>query len=252
MNKSALTPLILLVSLILFACGKEDPQDQNITLSQSAIEIDFEETFRLDATFIRDGYSPSGFIWESANPNIATVSDNGTVTGLRVGTTIVTVLTADRLFSADCEVTVNPTNFLYLEPLFDFGQNKAFIRANETRTFWNENEEAMLFQGENENIYGMVYVFPETLYELSYALLNIETEAELMNLIAFLEQRYDLLGYNGEFLIFENEEILVGLSEDEDGFFVAYLQNEDPADAGNRIERLQKLSEKNLNIKRNH
>lgn len=250
MNKTALTPLILLVSLLLFACGKEDPQDQNITLSQTAVEIDFEETFRLDATFIRDGYSPSGFIWESANPNIATVSDNGTVTGLRVGTTIVTVLTADRLFSADCEVTVNPTNFLYIEPLFDFGQNKAFIRENETRTFWNEYEDALLFEGENENVYGVVYVLPETLYEYSYVLLNIETEAELMNVIAFLDQRYEMLGYNEGFLIFENEDILLGISEDEEGFFVLYLPNTEPAGANSKVDRLRKFSQNDLLINR--
>lgn len=242
MIKTAIFPLILLVSLLIFSCGKEDPQDENITLSQTAIEIDYEETFRLDATFIRDGYSPTGFIWESANPNIAAVRNDGTITGQRVGTTIITVYTADRLFSADCEVTVNPTNFLYIEPLFDFGQNKAYIRANETRNFWDESDTAMLFEGENDNIYGVVYVFEETLYDYSFALLNIETEEEALNLIAFLDQRYEFLGSDESFLYFENEEVLLGVSEDEDGVFVVYIPNDGPVDASNRIERLQKIS----------
>jgi len=251
MIKPAIIPLILLVSLFIFSCDREDPQDENITLSQTAIDIDYEETFRLDATFIRDGYSPSGFVWESDNPNIASVRNDGTVTGLRVGTTIVTVYTADRLFSSNCEVTVNPTNFLYLEPLFDFGQNKAFIRDNETRTFLDENENSMLFRGENENIWGVIYAFDENFYEASIAFLNI-TEENIPNLIDFLEQRYDLLGFDGEFLIFENEEILLGVSEDEEGdFYVVYLQNEDPAGAGSRIDRLQKISKKALKINRN-
>ncbi|HSJ69234.1 MAG TPA: Ig-like domain-containing protein [Anditalea sp.] len=250
MIKITIRPLILLVSLLIFSCGKEDPQDENITLSQTAIEIDYEETFRLDATFIRDGYSPSGFTWESDNPNIAAVRNDGTVTGQRVGTTLVTVYTPDRLFSAVCEVTVNPTNFLYLEPLFDFGQNRAYIRANETRTFLDENETSLLFRGENENIFGVIYAFDETLYEASVALLNLETEDEVINLIAFLEQRYELLGFDGEFLIFENEDILLGVSEDEDGYFVVYLQNDDASGTGSRIDKLQKISRNKLMINR--
>jgi len=242
MINKAIAPLMLLASLLIFSCGKEDPQDENITLSQTAVEVNYEETFRLDATFIRDGYSPSGFIWESANPNIASVRNDGTITGMRVGKTIVTVYTADRLFSADCEVTVNPTNLLYREPLFDFGQNKAYIRANESRSFLGEDDESLAFRGENNSILGVVYLFANTQYEVSYAVLNLNTEAEFLNLIDFLEQRYELLGFDGEFLIFENEDVLVGLTEDEDGVFVVYLQNDDPAGAGNRVDKLRKAT----------
>jgi len=250
MNKTAIIPLILLVSLLIFSCGKEDPQDQNITLSQTTIDIDYEETFRLDATFIRDGYSPSGFIWESANPNIASVRNDGTVTGIRAGTTVVTVLTADRLFSAECIVTVNPTNFLYLEPLFDFGQNKAFIRANETRTFLDENENVLLFEGENPNIFGVLYAFEDNFYELSVAFLDI-SEDDIMILVDFLNQRYTLLGSDDEYVYFENEDVFLGLSADEDGFFVAYVQNDEPAGAGNREDRLRRFSKKQLrNLRR--
>ena len=250
MINKALAPLILIVSMLIFSCGKEDPQDENINISQTAIEIDYEETFKLDATFIRDGYSPSGFIWESARPNIASVRNDGTVTGMRVGKTIVTVYTADRLFSSDCEVTVNPTNLLYKEPLFDFGQNKAFIRANESRTFLGEDDESLAFRGENASILGVVYLFSNTQYEVSYAVLNIETEAEILNLIDFLEQRYELLGFDGEFLIFENEEILVGLTEDEDGVFVIYLQNDEPSGAGNRVDRLRKITNESIKVRK--
>lgn len=240
MHKKAILPLILMVSFLVFSCGKEDPQDQNINISQTAIEIDYEETFKLDATFIRDGYSPSGFIWESANPNIAAVRNDGTVTGLKVGTTTVTVLTADRLFSADCDVTVLPTNFLYLEPLLNFGQNRAYIRANETRTFLEEDDEAMYFTGENNKIFGVIYLFEETLYEVSIVALNINTQEEA-NLIAFLQQRYEILGTFNNFLLFENDEVVVGITKEENSYFVVYFPNDDPTGASNRVDKFQKL-----------
>ncbi|KEO72328.1 Ig-like domain-containing protein [Anditalea andensis] len=242
MTKTVLNSLILLVSLIMFSCGKEDPQDENITISHTTIDIDFENTFRLDATFIRDGYSPSDFIWETSNPAIAEVSNDGTVTGLRVGSTTVTVLTADRLFSAECEVTVNPTNFLYREPLFNFGQNKTFIRTNETRSFLGEDDLSLVFRGENPFIIGIAYLFPNTLYDMSYVFLNIQTEAELLNLIDFLFQRYELLGDEEEFIFFGNEEVILGLTQDEDGFLVIYIQNEDSTGPDSRKDKLRKFN----------
>jgi uncharacterized protein YjdB len=45
--------------------------------------------------------------WSSNNTNVASVTDNGVVSAVRVGTAIITATTADGLFTATCEVTVS-------------------------------------------------------------------------------------------------------------------------------------------------
>jgi len=247
MINKAFTPLILIVSMLMFSCGQEDPQDDNISISQTAIEIDYEETFRLDATFIRDGYSPTGFIWESANPDIAAVRNDGTVTGLRVGTTIVTVYTADRLFSADCEVTVLPTNLLYQDPLLNFNESKAFIKANENRRLLDEDDEFLLYQGENNNIIGLAYLFENTFYDYSLVILNPETNEYLDNLWDFLEQRYELVVLTEEFALFENEHVLVILTIDEQlGLIAIYIENDETTEASAKNMKINNLIDKKL------
>ena len=46
-------------------------------------------------------------IWQSKDPNIAEVDDNGNITGINEGNTVVTAKTEDWQFSASCNITVN-------------------------------------------------------------------------------------------------------------------------------------------------
>jgi uncharacterized repeat protein (TIGR02543 family) len=48
--------------------------------------------------------------WKSSNTSVATVSSNGTVTGVRVGTATITVTTANGNKTATCAITVNPVS----------------------------------------------------------------------------------------------------------------------------------------------
>ena len=47
-------------------------------------------------------------IWKSSNPAIAEVDDEGCVTGIRVGTTIISATTEDGNYCATCVVTIDP------------------------------------------------------------------------------------------------------------------------------------------------
>jgi len=77
----------------------------NISLDQNYKEASVGETFTLIATISPENVTDKSLIWSSANEEVATV-DNGTVTCLSLGETVITVTTSNG-FKAECIVNVN-------------------------------------------------------------------------------------------------------------------------------------------------
>ena len=61
----------------------------------------------LDATVLPNNATFPEVLWESSDPDLAVVSDNGVVTALAQGTVTISVTTGDGGFTANCSVTVN-------------------------------------------------------------------------------------------------------------------------------------------------
>jgi uncharacterized protein YjdB len=85
----------------------EPIQVTGISLSHEDIEIEITDEFKLQATISPEDATNKKVIWQSKNPNIAEVDDNGNITGVNEGNTIVTAKTEEGNFSASCNVTVN-------------------------------------------------------------------------------------------------------------------------------------------------
>jgi uncharacterized protein YjdB len=85
----------------------EPIQVTGISLSHEDIEIEITDEFELQATISPEDATNKKVIWQSKNPNIAEVDDNGNITGVNEGNTIVTAKTEEGNFSASCNVTVN-------------------------------------------------------------------------------------------------------------------------------------------------
>jgi uncharacterized protein YjdB len=66
-------------------------------------------TSTLTATIIPSNATNTNVSWSSATPAVATVSSTGIVTPLTVGTTAITVTTADGNKTASCTVTISPS-----------------------------------------------------------------------------------------------------------------------------------------------
>ncbi|WP_339716477.1 Ig-like domain-containing protein [Cyclobacterium amurskyense] len=207
--------IIIVFYFVLFACNpSEDPQDEYITLSENDLSISYNDEFQILAVFNRAGYTTADLIWESEAENIANVDQNGLVTGKRKGKTTITVRTADNLFSSSCKVEVQPINFLFKEPYFDFGKDQAFITNKESRYLSVQIPEAMIFDGENQNIRYLNYRFKEGKYEYSFVVLPGDQDIQ-EEVHDFLIQRYDLLGSSTLRLYFENEEVNITYAIDE-------------------------------------
>lgn len=82
---------------------------RNITVTPSPVSIGSGQTTRLTATVQIDGGLPTTVTWRSVATNIATVSTNGTVTGVAQGTTqIQAVSTADTTLRGTAVVNIVP------------------------------------------------------------------------------------------------------------------------------------------------
>ena len=86
-----------------------------VTLDKASLVISRGSTYTLTATIQPPGASNQNVTWDAADPRIATVSSSGLVTAVALGTTTVTVTTADGGYTAQCSVTVTATGSMSAE-----------------------------------------------------------------------------------------------------------------------------------------
>ena len=79
-----------------------------VTLSQTAVTLDIDQSITLTATVAPENATNKAVTWASDKTDIATVDANGKVTAVAAGTANITVTTADGGKTATCAVTVNP------------------------------------------------------------------------------------------------------------------------------------------------
>ena len=78
-----------------------------ISLSTSQVELHPSQQDTISATVTPADADDTSFTWTSANPSIATVQD-GVITAVGLGTTIISATTTDGGFTASCSVLVSP------------------------------------------------------------------------------------------------------------------------------------------------
>lgn len=105
--------LLCLLTCILPACSSDDnePVDEPVTItvtgvsvSPESISLECGETKQLTAKISPENATAGDITWTSSDEAIATVSSDGTVTGISKGTATVTATVSGK--SGTCEVTV--------------------------------------------------------------------------------------------------------------------------------------------------
>lgn len=112
MNFKFLLMCVSVLSLVLIGCteSEEKGEEKNDNESSKAISLSIRETLSLN---VGEAYSlvleidPDGIYevkWESEDTSIATVSDEGIVTGITPGVTNITAIVEDQI--ASCKLTI--------------------------------------------------------------------------------------------------------------------------------------------------
>ena len=84
-----------------------------VELNESQITLDSADNYQLSAYIYPSTASNKNVVWESSDPSVATVDDNGMVTALKKGTTKITVKSTDGSNVSDsCTVTVKNTTYV--------------------------------------------------------------------------------------------------------------------------------------------
>lgn len=78
-------------------------QQKHIYFEKTTAELIETKTLKLPYISVLPN---EGVRWESSDPKVATVAQDGTITGVNKGTTVITVTTEDGKYKAACEVTV--------------------------------------------------------------------------------------------------------------------------------------------------
>ena len=90
------------------SCSSKHNNDAAIVveLDKNELELFVDDTEQLIATIVPENATNKKVSWESSNPNVATVDENGVVTAILSGKTTITVTTKDGKHQATCEVSV--------------------------------------------------------------------------------------------------------------------------------------------------
>ena len=82
---------------------------ESVTLDKTTATIEVDEALQLKATVLPAEAANKNVVWTSSNTSVATVSAEGIVTGLTVGTTTITATSEDdNTKVATCAITVEP------------------------------------------------------------------------------------------------------------------------------------------------
>ena len=113
MKKRITILLISTVLLSIFSCKKDDPAPTDVPvtgveLDATELELEVGGTAVLTATVLPEDATDKTVTWTSSAPGIASVDENGTISGLSAGNAVVTVTTTDGGKTAECSVTVIP------------------------------------------------------------------------------------------------------------------------------------------------
>jgi uncharacterized protein YjdB len=83
---------------------------ESITLTESSLNLAREDTARLDYTITPPDATNRSVVWASDNTDIASVSQNGTVTANNAGRAVISATTNDGGYVARCTVRVEPSS----------------------------------------------------------------------------------------------------------------------------------------------
>ncbi|MBI9104278.1 MAG: Ig-like domain-containing protein [Spirochaetales bacterium] len=107
---------------------------ESVDLNKDTTSILVNGTEQLAATVSPSNAANQDISWSSGNPSVATVSSTGLVTGVSVGTAIITVTTADGNFQDICTVEIQTESIPVESVSLDFDTASVFVDETQQLT----------------------------------------------------------------------------------------------------------------------
>ena len=173
----------------LTGCSDDDEQETKltqITLNNDSMLLTHGESYALS---VNEAVEVE---WSSLDPFVATVNENGVVTGLHVGATFIEAKTVDGLSTA-CTIIVAPLYYTYQEPYIEWGKTQAEVLEGQdlAHDYTLDGTEVSYSQGTGKTYSALYKIDP---YKgLYYAELQINGSYE-DEIHKFLEERYTYVG----------------------------------------------------------
>lgn len=144
--KKILFLLAMLPMLVFTACSDDD--ENSLSLDKSEISLYYEDEIKLIAS--------DNVTWSSEDEFVAKVSSNGIVEGGHVGKTF--IVASNGAETIKCAVEVKPKYNTFVEPVLDFGANKADIKAKEKRELVTDNATSLGYKDSKDGV-AIIYTF---------------------------------------------------------------------------------------------
>ena len=105
--KKLLFPIFLLLTVILVACGEITTPASSLVVTPEAITVNVGKSIEIDVVVLPADTNDKTLEWIIEDPSVATITDEGKLTGVKVGETILTIrVKATPAVTQDVEVSV--------------------------------------------------------------------------------------------------------------------------------------------------
>lgn len=160
------TILLMSAVLVSFAACKKDSliYVTGVELDATELELEVGGTAVLTATVLPENATDKTVTWTSSAPDIASVDENGTISGLSARNAVITVTTTDGGKTAECKITVATSSTINGHEFVDLGLSVKWGTCNVgaespleygDHFAWGEIEPKEEFTEENSLTYGI-------------------------------------------------------------------------------------------------
>lgn len=184
--------LAVLPILAFTACGDDKEEEESFEVTPASVSMHYEDTKQLSAL--------GATSWMSEDEFVATVDDNGLVTGGHVGTTKIIASNGKQKASSMIEIT--PQYILYDAPVLKFGASVSSIKSQEKHELAGESEDVLSYNYNfGDHVCLMMYAFENGKLNTVNAVLNISD----FSFVGYsLLERYLPTGVENDMFIFLN------------------------------------------------
>ena len=194
--------LVIALLLVMFAgCTKDDPEPV-LSLNSNSITLFSNGSNQL----VVNNATTEKFTYTSDNSLIASVDDNGLITGERVGET--TIKVSGTGFNGECKVAIKPLYNTFVEPITTFGISKSEVKAKETRIIYQESDNLIVYTG---NVFERYAVYHFENGKLSSSMIVLST-AYTTELGKYIAERYVVVSVSPVLALGTSKTFAVGTS----------------------------------------